>query len=59
MTGAFFNANEEIAVNPGDIWHTPGETPHGVRTGERKAIIIDIFSPLRMALYAAWGGTGG
>jgi hypothetical protein len=41
-------ANEEIAMNPGDFWYIPGDTRHGVRTGERNAIIMDIFSPLRM-----------
>ncbi len=40
---------EEIAMKAGDFWYTPGNTPHGVRTGEKKAIILDIFSPPRGA----------
>ena len=40
---------EEIPMQPGDFWHTPANTPHGVRTGERGAKIIDIFSPPRQA----------
>ena len=40
---------EEIAMKVGDFWHTPPDTPHGVRTGPAGAIIMDIFSPPRGA----------
>lgn len=40
---------EEVAMKAGDFWHTPPNTPHGVRTGERGAKILDIFSPPRKA----------
>jgi unsaturated pyranuronate lyase len=40
---------EEVAMKTGDFWHTPPNTPHGVRTGERGARIMDIFSPPRKA----------
>ncbi len=40
---------EEVSMQKGDFWHTPSHTPHGVRTGERGAKIMDIFSPPRRA----------
>jgi unsaturated pyranuronate lyase len=40
---------EEIHMKQGDFWHTPPNTPHGVRTGEAGATIMDIFSPPRRA----------
>jgi quercetin dioxygenase-like cupin family protein len=40
---------EEVHMQKGDFWHTPPNTPHGVRTGERGALIMDIFSPPRKA----------
>lgn len=38
---------EEIAMKAGNFWYTPPNTPHGVRTGEAGAKILDIFSPPR------------
>ncbi len=40
---------EEVAMKAGDFWHTPPNTPHGVRTGVAGATIMDIFSPPRGA----------
>jgi quercetin dioxygenase-like cupin family protein len=40
---------EEVAMKAGDFWCTSANTPHGVRTGERGAKILDIFSPPRKA----------
>lgn len=40
---------EEVQMRQGDFWHTPPNTPHGVRTGDRAAKILDIFSPPRGA----------
>ena len=40
---------QEIQVKAGDFWHTPGGMPHGIRTGARAAVILDIFSPPRTA----------
>ena len=37
----------EVQVTAGDFWHTPANVPHGVRTGEIPALILDIFSPPR------------
>jgi quercetin dioxygenase-like cupin family protein len=40
---------EEMQMKEGDFWYTPPDTPHGVRTGESGAKIMDIFSPPRRA----------
>ena len=40
---------EEVAMEKGDFWRTPANTPHGVRTGESGAKILDIFNPPRGA----------
>ncbi len=39
--------DEEIAMKPGDFWHTRSGVRHGIRTGDRGATILDIFSPPR------------
>jgi quercetin dioxygenase-like cupin family protein len=38
---------EEVSVKVGDFWHTPGNVPHGIRTQEQGAVVLDIFSPPR------------
>ena len=40
---------EEVHMKAGDFWCTPGGTPHGVRTLDKKVLILDIFSPPRGA----------
>lgn len=39
--------DEEIPMKTGDFWHTPGGVPHGIRTGESAAVVLDIFAPPR------------
>lgn len=38
---------EEVAVEAGDFWCTPGGVEHGIRTGAEGATVIDVFSPPR------------
>lgn len=38
---------EEVAVKEGDFWHTPGNVPHGIRTGQQGAVVLDVFCPPR------------
>ncbi len=38
---------EEIAMKPGDFWRTPGGVPHGIRTADSAALVLDIFAPPR------------
>ena len=40
-------SGQETRVTVGDFWHTPANEPHGIRTGEIGALILDIFSPPR------------
>jgi quercetin dioxygenase-like cupin family protein len=39
--------DEEIPVNKGDFWRTPGNVPHTMRAGPEGARVLDIFSPPR------------
>lgn len=38
---------EEVAMKAGDFWHTPGGVAHGIRTGGKAALVLDVFSPPR------------
>ena len=49
---------EEVAMSSGDFWHTPGHVLHGVRTGEKGAVILDIFSPPRPEYRSTGKGFG-
>lgn len=40
---------EEVQMHEGNFWCTPPNTPHGVRTGETGAVVMDIFGPPRNA----------
>ena len=51
--------DEEFAAKAGDFWHTPGNVLHGIRTGEKGAIVLDIFSPPRDEYKQAGEGFGG
>ena len=39
--------DEEYLAKAGDFWHTPGGVPHGIRTKDVGAVVLDIFSPPR------------
>lgn len=39
--------DEEIRMKAGDFWHTPGGVPHGIRTSDSAALVLDIFAPPR------------
>lgn len=39
--------DEEIEMKAGDFWHTPSGVPHGIRTGDATATVLDVFSPPR------------
>lgn len=49
---------EEIAMKPGDFWHTPSGVPHGIRTGDLGATVLDVFSPPREEYKKAGEGFG-
>ena len=49
---------EERSMKAGDFWHTPGGTPHGIRTGAVGATVLDIYSPPREEYRKAGEGFG-
>ena len=49
---------EEVLAKAGDFWHTPGGVSHGVRTGAKAAVVLDIFSPPRAEYKQAGQGFG-
>ena len=48
----------EVPAQAGDFWYTPGGMPHTVRTGDKPAVILDIFSPPRTAYKTPGKGYG-
>jgi quercetin dioxygenase-like cupin family protein len=50
--------NEEIAMRSGDFWHTPGGVPHGIRTADSAALVLDIFAPPREEYRKSGSGFG-
>ena len=49
---------EEVAMQVGDFWHTPGGVPHTIRVGEKGALVLDIFSPPRQDYQRSGAGFG-
>ena len=49
---------EEILVQKGDFWRTPGGTKHGVIGGPEGALILDVFSPPRESYKQPGNGFG-
>lgn len=39
--------NERRTLRPGDTYVIPGGIPHGARTAQSSALILDVFYPLR------------
>ena len=50
--------DDEVAMEPGDFWHTPSGVPHGIRTGDVGATVLDVFSPPREEYKKAGEGFG-
>lgn len=48
----------ETPVAAGDFWYTQGGLPHGFRTGENGALVLDIFSPPRSGFRESGEGFG-
>ncbi len=38
---------DEVAVEKGDFWRTPGNVPHTMKAGPEGAVVLDVFSPPR------------
>ncbi len=50
--------DEEVAVEKGDFWRTPGGVPHTIRAGADGAVVLDVFSPPRSAYTRPGSGFG-
>jgi quercetin dioxygenase-like cupin family protein len=50
--------NEEVAMQPGDFWHTPSNMPHGMKAGPTGALVLDVFAPPRPEYKVAGSGYG-
>ena len=46
-SGIRIQGNEEIEINKGDFWQTPGGVDHGIIGGPEGAKVLDVFSPPR------------
>ncbi|HSM42996.1 MAG TPA: cupin domain-containing protein, partial [Afifellaceae bacterium] len=57
-SGVRIQGGEEIQVEAGDFWRTPGGVPHGFRAGPDGARVLDIFSPPRAEYRKAGSGFG-
>lgn len=49
---------EEVQMKAGDFWCSPGGVEHGIRTGDKGATVLDIFSPPREEYKKAGSGFG-
>jgi len=49
---------EEVPVQAGDFWLTPGGVEHSIRAGSQGAVVLDVFSPPREAYRKAGTGFG-
>lgn len=57
-SGIRVQGGEEIPVEKGDFWRTPGNVPHTIRAGAEGARVLDIFSPPREEYRKAGSGFG-
>ena len=57
-SGIRIQGNEEIEVNKGDFWQTPGGVEHGIIGRPEGAKILDVFSPSRDEYKISGSGFG-
>ena len=57
-SGIRIQGNEEIQINKGDFWQTPGGVDHGIIGGPEGAKILDVFSPPRDEYKISGSGFG-
>ena len=57
-SGIRIQGNEEIQINKGDFWQTPGGIDHGIIGGPEGAKILDVFSPPRNEYKVSGSGFG-
>ena len=57
-SGIRIQGNEQIQINKGDFWQTPGGIDHGIIGGPEGAKILDVFSPPRDEYKVSGSGFG-
>ena len=57
-SGVRWQDGEEIEVQAGDFWRTPGGVEHGFTAGPDGALIYDVFAPPRDEYKTAGSGFG-
>lgn len=55
-SGVRVQDGEEMAVEVGDFWRTPGNVEHSFKAGAEGARVLDIFAPPREAYKKAGSG---
>jgi quercetin dioxygenase-like cupin family protein len=55
-SGLRVQGEEEVPVQAGDFWRTPGDVPHTMRAGAEGMVVMDIFAPPRKAYEKAGNG---
>jgi quercetin dioxygenase-like cupin family protein len=58
-SGVRSQGGEEVPVEVGDFWRTPGGVPHAFRGGPSGAKVLDVFAPPRAEYRKAGSGFGG
>ncbi|MHA2092127.1 MAG: cupin domain-containing protein [Candidatus Kariarchaeaceae archaeon] len=51
--------DKEVDMVEGDFWYSPPNEVHGIRTKDRSAVVLDVFSPPRPAYRTEGKGFGG
>ena len=57
-SGVRTQGGEDVAVEVGDFWRTPGGVPHSFRGGPEGAKVLDVFAPPRAEYRKAGSGFG-
>ncbi len=55
-SGVRSQGGEEVPVEAGDFWRTPGGVPHAFRAGPSGAKVLDVFAPPREEYREAGSG---
>lgn len=55
-SGVRSQGGEDIPVEAGDFWRTPGGVPHSFRGGPEGAKVLDVFAPPRAEYRKAGSG---
>jgi len=57
-TATRYQGEESFPVAKGDVWLTPGGTPHTIEAGPEGCLVFDVFAPPREAYIRPGSGFG-